>query len=170
VRALAAMAESNLVEPDMLAAVDRVNDRQKHVMTEKIAKHFDGNLKGKTIAVWGLAFKPRTDDIREAPALVLVDRLLEQGVRVQVHDPEALPNVREIYGDRLVYCELRTEALANADALVIMTEWKDYHRPNWEEMLTAMRSPTVFDGRNLYEPQRMREMGFRYYSVGRPAV
>lgn len=170
VRALAAMAAEHDLEPQMLTAVDRVNDRQKQVMIEKIEQHFEGKLTGKTIAVWGLAFKPRTDDIREAPALVLIDHLLQQGVRLQVHDPEAMPNVEADYGDKLVYCQRRTESLADADALVIMTEWKDYHRPDWQEMLTAMRSPTVFDGRNLYEPKRMRELGFRYYSVGRPAV
>ena len=170
VRALAAMATEHELEPHMLTAVDRVNDRQKEVMIDKIAQHFDGDLAGKTIAVWGLAFKPRTDDIREAPALVLVDLLLKQGARLQVHDPEALTNVRAAYGDKLVYCERRTEALDKADALVIMTEWKDYHRPDWQEMLSTMRSPTVFDGRNIYEPERMRELGFRYYSVGRPAV
>ncbi len=170
VRALAAMAASHELEPHMLTAVDRVNDCQKQVMIEKIEQHFDGDLADKTIAVWGLAFKPRTDDIREAPALVLIDHLLKRGVRLQVHDPEALANVRALYGDKLVYCERRTEALDNADALVIMTEWKDYHRPNWEEMLSVMHSPTVFDGRNLYEPERMRKLGFRYYSMGRPAV
>lgn len=170
VRALAAMAAEHDLEPQMLTAVDRVNDRQKQVMIEKIEQHFEGKLTGKTIAVWGLAFKPRTDDIREAPALVLIDHLLQQGVRLQVHDPEAMPNVEADYGDKLIYCQRRTESLADADALVIMTEWKDYHRPDWQEMLTAMRSPTVFDGRNLYEPKRMRELGFRYYSVGRPAV
>jgi len=170
VRALSAMAVEHELDPEMLKAVDRVNDRQKQVMIEKIEQHFDGKLEGKTIAVWGLAFKPRTDDIREAPALVLADRLLEQGARLQVHDPEALANVEAEYGDKLVYCQRRSEALEGADALVIMTEWKDYHRPDWQEMLSAMRSPTVFDGRNLYEPERMRELGFRYYSVGRPAV
>ena len=170
VRALAAMAVEHDLEPAMLTAVDRVNDHQKQVMIEKIEQHFKGDLKGKTIAVWGLAFKPRTDDIREAPALVLADRLLEQGARLQVHDPEAIENVRADYGDKLTYCRKRSEALNGADALVIMTEWKDYHRPDWQEMLAAMRSPTVFDGRNLYEPERMRKLGFRYYSVGRPAV
>lgn len=170
VRALAAMAAENKLDPAMLTAVDRVNDRQKHVIIEKIEGHFGGDLTSKTIAVWGLAFKPRTDDIREAPALVLADHLLKQGARLQVHDPEALANVQAEYGDKLVYCQRRSEAIKGADALVIMTEWKDYHRPDWQEMLSVMRSPTVFDGRNLYEPERMRELGFRYYSVGRPAV
>ena len=170
VRALAAMAVEHGLEPDILTAVDRVNDRQKQVMIDKIEQHFDGDLAGKTIAVWGLAFKPRTDDIREAPALVLADRLLKQGARLQVHDPEAIENVRAEYGDKLVYCQRRSEALKGADALVIMTEWKDYHRPDWNEMIAVMRSPTVFDGRNLYEPQSMRELGIRYYSIGRPDV
>jgi UDPglucose 6-dehydrogenase len=170
VRALAAMSAEQGLEPHMLTAVDRVNDLQKQVMIEKIEQHFGGQLAGKTFAVWGLAFKPRTDDVREAPALVLIDHLLAQGARLQVHDPEALANVRAIYGDKLRYCEQRTAALDGADALVIMTEWKNYHRPNWQELITAMRTPTVFDGRNLYEPERMRELGIRYYSVGRPAV
>lgn len=170
VRALATMAHEQGLDPHMLTAVDRVNSVQKQVMIEKIEEHFAGKLAGKTFAVWGLAFKPRTDDVREAPALVLIDHLLAQGARLQVHDPEALGNVRAIYGDKLRYCELRTEALDGADALVIMTEWKNYHRPNWQELIAAMRTPTVFDGRNLYEPERMRELGIRYYSVGRTAV
>jgi len=170
VRALVAMAEEHGVEPRMLRAVDEVNERQKDVMSDKVKKHFGGDLAGKTIAIWGLAFKPRTDDIREAPALVLIDYLLRQGVQVQVHDPEAMPNVRALYGDKIQYCDRRMQALRDADALVIMSEWKDYHRPNWEEMRQLMRSPTVFDGRNLYDLRRMLDRGFRYYSIGRPAV
>ena len=170
VRALTAMTEQHGLEPQMLRAVDRVNSLQKEVMVEKIMSHFDGQLAGKTFGVWGLAFKPRTDDIREAPALVLIDYLLEQGARLQVHDPEAVENVRAEYGDKLHYATRRVEAVQDADALVIMTEWKNYHRPNWDEILGAMKSPTVFDGRNLYEPERMRDRGVRYYSIGRPTV
>jgi UDPglucose 6-dehydrogenase len=170
VRALTAMALEQGLEPHVIAAVNRVNELQKQVMIEKIENHFDGKLGGKTFAVWGLAFKPRTDDIREAPALVLVDHLLSRGAQLQVHDPEALANVREAYGDKLRYCELPLEAVDGADALAIMTEWKNYHRPNWQEVLAAMRSPTVFDGRNLFEPERMRQLGIHYHSVGRPAV
>ncbi len=170
VRALSAMASDHGIEPQMLMAVDRVNERQKQVMIEKLEEHFDGKLAGKTIAIWGLAFKPRTDDIREAPALVLIDHLLKQGAKVQAHDPEAMPNVQAEYGDKVTFCKKSLEALQDADALAIMTDWNAYKRPNWEEVLRLLKSPTVFDGRNLYDPLRMRDRGFRYYSVGRPTV
>jgi len=170
VRALSAMASEHGVEPRMLDAVDLVNESQKQVMIDKIETHFEGQLAGKTIAVWGLAFKPKTDDIREAPALVLIDHLLKQGAKVQVHDPEAMPNVRAVYGDRITFCELSYGAIQDADALAIMTEWNDYKRPNWEEVLKRMKSPAIFDGRNLYDTDRMRDRGIRYYSVGRPVV
>ena len=170
VRALAAMAKSHGIEPRMLSAVDAVNNNQKQVAIEKLKSIFGADIKTKTIAVWGLAFKPRTDDIREAPALTLIDYLLGVGAKVQVHDPEAMANVRKVYGDKLTYCELQMPALAGADALCIMTEWNDYKRPNFEEMRTLMRTPIVLDGRNLYEPERMQAQGFQYHSIGRPAV
>jgi len=170
VRALSAMATNHGVEPRILDAVDLINEAQKNVMIDKIESHFDGKLAGKTIAIWGLAFKPKTDDIREAPALVLIDHLLKQGATVQAHDPEAMPNVREIYGDKVVFCEKSSEALRGADALAIMTEWNAYKRPNWEEVTKLLNSPTIFDGRNLYDTERMKDRGFRYYSVGRPTV
>ncbi len=170
VRALSAMSTSYGLTPRMLDAVDEINEAQKQVMIDKIETHFDGKLSGKTIAVWGLAFKPRTDDIREAPALVLIDHLLKQGATVQAHDPEAMPNVREIYGDKVVFCEKSSEALRGADALAIMTDWNAYKRRNWEEIKELMSSPTIFDGRNLYDTERMKTRGFRYYSVGRPTV
>jgi UDPglucose 6-dehydrogenase len=170
VRALEQMAIQHGVEPAMLRAIDTVNERQKSVMAEKVKEHFNGELAGKTIAVWGLAFKPRTDDIREAPALVLIDWLLTQGVNVRVHDPEALHNVRGVYGDKITYCEMRMDALDGADALCIMTEWNDYHSPDFAEMYQLLKSPVIFDGRNLYEPDRMRRRGYRYYSIGRPSV
>jgi UDPglucose 6-dehydrogenase len=170
VRALAAMASQLGVEPELLRAVDSVNERQKHVIIEKIIEDFDGNLRGKKIAVWGVAFKPRTDDIREAPALVLIDWLLQQGADVEVHDPEALGNVRAKYGDRLHYHTKPMEALDGADALAIMTEWSDYHRPDFVEMRRRLRQAVVYDGRNLYEPERMKSLGFWYHSIGRPAL
>jgi len=180
VRALSAMASDHGVEPRMLNAIDDVNERQKQVMIEKVEEHFKSQLAGKTIAIWGLAFKPRTDDIREAPALVLIDHLLKQGANVQVHDPEAMPNVRAHYAanvdggndnsDKITFCEQSSQALQGADALAIMTEWNAYKRPNWEEVLKLMKSPTIFDGRNLYDPIRMRDRGIRYHSVGRPTV
>jgi UDPglucose 6-dehydrogenase len=151
-------------------AVDEVNHHQKHVMIHKIEEYFRGDLKDKTVAVWGLAFKPRTDDIREAPALVLIDRMLELGANVQVHDPEATDNVRAIYGDKIKYASQPVDALEGADALSINTEWSEYHHPNFSEVKQRMNEPTVFDGRNLYEPEQMREEGFTYYSIGRLPV
>jgi UDPglucose 6-dehydrogenase len=170
VRALVRMAEEHGVEPRMLKSIDDVNETQKRVMIDKIDKHFGGSLRGKAIAVWGLAFKPRTDDIREAPALVLIDWLLEQGVAVRVHDPEAMENVQKKLGDKLTYCDKPVKALDKADALAIMTEWGDYQRPDFKEMLQRMRSPVIFDGRNLYEPWHMERLGFIYHSIGRPAA
>ena len=156
VRALTHMANEHGVEPSMLTAVDAVNEKQKQVVMEMVHEHFGDNLSKLNIAVWGLAFKPRTDDIREAPSLVLIDSLLDSGAKVRVHDPEAMDNVRA--------------TLESVDALAIMTEWKDYHRPNFVTMYELMRQPVIIDGRNLYEPSRMQSHGFRYYSIGRPAV
>jgi UDPglucose 6-dehydrogenase len=170
VRALVQMSRDHGLEPRMLEAVDDVNESQKRVLIDKIATHFADKLSGKTIAVWGLAFKPRTDDIREAPALVLIDWLLDQGASVRVHDPEAMENVRVQYGDRLTYCKKQMQALDGADALAIMTEWRDYQRPEFSEMATRLRSAVVFDGRNLYEPEIMQSHGFQYHSVGRSSV
>ncbi|MBX3427680.1 MAG: UDP-glucose/GDP-mannose dehydrogenase family protein [Pirellulales bacterium] len=170
VRALEAMALQHGVDPAILRAVDAVNERQKSVIADKIDAHFGGDLAGKTVGVWGLAFKPRTDDIREAPALVLIDWLLEKGAVVRVHDPEAVPNVRAKYGERLAYCQRRMDAAAGADALAIMTEWKDYHSPDFAELYQVMKQPIVFDGRNLYEPERMKRRGYCYHSIGRPTV
>jgi UDPglucose 6-dehydrogenase len=170
VRALAALARTHAIEPRVLDAVHAVNEHQKTVLIEKIERHFEGKLSDKSIAVWGLAFKPGTDDIREAPALRLIERLLELKATVRVHDPEAMNNVRAVYGDRLVYCQKRDDALLGADALAICTEWKQFVHPDFEEMRRVMRQPVIFDGRNVYNPERMREAGFTYYSIGRPAV
>ena len=170
VRALASMAKQVGVEPRIMDSVDDVNSRQKHVLIEKIETHFGGDLKGKTIAVWGLAFKPRTDDIREAPALVLIDRLLEIGAQLQVHDPEAMDNVRSLYGDRIKYAAQPMDVLEGADALAINTEWGEFRNPDFAEMKRRMVSPLVFDGRNLYDPEQMLSDGFTYYSIGRSPV
>jgi UDPglucose 6-dehydrogenase len=154
----------------MMEAVDEVNEAQKDVLFRKIEAHFDGALRGKTVAIWGLAFKPRTDDIREAPALVLVDSLLEAGVHLRVHDPEALANVKAIYGDKLTYCDRPYGALEQADALVIATEWNEFRSPDFEVMARLLRQPVVFDGRNVFDPPRMAALGFTYYGIGRAAV
>ena len=132
--------------------------------------HFDGQLRDKTVAVWGLSFKPRTDDIREAPSLVLIDGLLAEGARVRVHDPVAMDNVRGDYGDRLLYGSHPMDVLVGADALAINTEWAEFRNPDFAEMRRRMASPVIFDGRNLYEPKAMAAAGFTYYSVGRKTV
>jgi UDPglucose 6-dehydrogenase len=170
VRALAALARSYDMEPKILDAVHNVNEHQKTVLIQKIEKHFDGKLAGKAVAIWGLAFKPSTDDVREAPSLVLIDRLLDMKATVRVHDPEAMDNVRAIYGDRLVYCQKRDDTLRGADALAICTEWKQFVRPDFAEMKRQMRQPVIFDGRNIYDLQQLKGTGFTYYSIGRPTV
>jgi UDPglucose 6-dehydrogenase len=170
VRALAKTFQEAGLEPRLLDAVDWVNERQKLVLQNKIESYFDGQLASKTIAIWGLSFKPKTDDIREAPALVLVNRLLELGGQIRVHDPEAMPNVRRIYGDRLTYCDDPMSTLDGADALAIATEWSEFRTPDLTEMQSRMAAPVVFDGRNLYHPREMAEAGFIYHSIGRPAI
>ncbi|QDU99046.1 UDP-glucose dehydrogenase family protein [Lignipirellula cremea] len=167
VRALACMAEEHGLEPRILRAVDEVNSQQKHVLTDKVEQHFGDNLLGRTLAIWGLAFKPQTDDIREAPALVMIDRLLARGVNLRVFDPEALANVRAIYGDKLFYAATAMEALVDADGLAINTEWSEFRQVQFEMVKAKLKTPLVFDGRNIYEPDQMRRHGFTYYSIGR---
>ena len=167
---LASVARQHGLEPLVLDAVDQVNRRQKAVLAEKIEHHFQRQLADKTIAVWGLAFKPGTDDIREAPALTLIDRLLEQGATLRVHDPEAMADLRAVYGDKLIYCDQRDDALEGADALAILTEWKHFVHPDFDRMRGLLRRQLIFDGRNIYDPARMKDLGFTYYSIGRPPV
>jgi UDPglucose 6-dehydrogenase len=150
----------------ILRAVAGVNDAQKERLVAKIAAHFP-DVKGRTIAVWGLAFKPRTDDMREAPAITIIERLLSLGVTVRAYDPEAAPMARQIFDDRIVLCEKSYDALRGADALAIVTEWNEFREPDFEKMRSLLKTPVVFDGRNLYSPEHMRALGFRYYSIGR---
>lgn len=170
VRALASMARDHGLDPKIMDAVDAVNQCQKNVLVEKIEAFYGGQVAGKRIAVWGLAFKPRTDDIREAPALTLLNYLVERGAVPQVHDPEAIGHVRDLYGNKLIYCESAMDALNGTDALAINTEWKVYQNPDFDEMRTRMNEHVIFDGRNLYEPERMVRHRFTYHSIGRPAV
>jgi len=150
----------------ILEAVEAVNGAQKLRLAEKIERHF-GTLKGRTIGLWGLAFKPRTDDMREAPAISIVERLLAMGARVQAYDPEAGPTARRIFGNRITICEKSYEALSGADALAIVTEWNEFREPDFKRMRELLKSPTVFDGRNIYSPEQMRALGFAYFSIGR---
>lgn len=170
VRALMETFRQTGMDPRILAAVDWVNEQQKNVLPDKIESHFGKDIAGKTIAIWGLSFKPRTDDIREAPSLVLIDRLLKRGATVHAHDPEALANIKEHYKDKLLYFDQPMDAAKNADALAIVTEWQDFRTPDFEALKLALRSPIIFDGRNLYDAEKLEQLGFTYYSIGRPAV
>jgi UDPglucose 6-dehydrogenase len=167
VRALIATAHHLDVPLTLMEAVDRVNEAQKQVLVRKIRKHYGSTLPDTTLAIWGLAFKPRTDDVREAPALVLIDALLADGVRLRVHDPEALTNVRAIYGDKLVYCDRPYGALEGSDGLVIVTEWPEFRNPDFMVMHRLLRKPVIFDGRNLYDFKQLTPHGFTYYAIGR---
>ena len=170
VRAVIHMARTHGLPARMMEAIDEVNEAQKNVLVHKVLDHFQDDGAGKTVAIWGLAFKPKTDDIREAPALVLIDALLAAGVALRVHDPEALANVRTIYGDRLTYCDRPYGALEQADALAIVTEWNEFRNPDFEVMSRLLRHPVIFDGRNLYDPAKMAALGFTYHGIGRAAV
>ena len=150
----------------ILKAVDRVNQAQKVRFIAKLEQHF-GSLKGKTIAVWGLAFKPRTDDMREAPAIPLIFRLLEAKAKVQAFDPQAQPVAKKIFGNKIKLCNKNYDALKGADALVIATEWNEFREPDFTRMRKLLKSPVIFDGRNIYTPEQMKAQGFTYYSVGR---
>ena len=169
VRALASMTDANQCVPEMLRAVDSVNERQKTVLFNKVSDHFNGDLSGKRIAIWGLAFKPETDDIREAPALVLIKQLQDQGATVVAHDPVAIENVQK-ETEGVEFVERLLDALKDADALCICTDWKAYHQPDFAEMYQLLKSPVVFDGRNLFDPGRMKARGYCYHSIGRVAV
>jgi UDPglucose 6-dehydrogenase len=170
VQALICMARDLDMPVHLMEAVNRVNTWQKQVLVLKIRKHFGSALKDKTLAVWGLAFKPRTDDIREAPALTLLDALLAEGVKLRVHDPEALANVRMMYGEKLVYSDRPYGALEGADGLAIVTEWQEFRNPDFEVMRRLMREHVIFDGRNLFEPKSMHGHGFTYYAIGRKLI
>ncbi len=156
------------VDAGILEAVERVNDGQKRLPLEQLEQRFGANLTGRTIGVWGLSFKPETDDMRDAPALTVVAGLLERGASVKVHDPEAMEVARTHFGDRVTYCKSNYDAVDGADALVILTEWQPFRRPDLDRMRTLMRTPVIFDGRNLFEPAKLREEGFEYYCIGRP--
>jgi UDPglucose 6-dehydrogenase len=171
VQALARSARQAGYVPEVLDAVESVNARQKRVLFEKIRRHFGGELSGRTIAVWGLAFKPNTDDMREAPSRVLLTDLWGAGARVRAYDPVAVEEARRIFGARpdLELCDSMEGALAGADALAIVTEWQEFRSPDFDGIRAALRSPVVFDGRNLYDPALMQRFGFTYFAVGRGA-
>lgn len=155
------------MDPTLLEAVEEVNQRQKQMLGAKVLTRLGHSLRGRQVAVWGLAFKAETDDMRESPAIPLLDTILEAGGTVRAHDPKAMEVARELYGDRLYYARDPYDAVAGADALVIVTEWLVYRNPDFERMRSQLAQPLVFDGRNLYDPERMTRLGFEYHAVGR---
>jgi UDPglucose 6-dehydrogenase len=169
VRALARSAQDLRYDAQVLKSVESVNKRQKELLFRKIRKHFDGELRGKTIALWGLAFKPNTDDMREAPSRTLMEALWKEGARVKAYDPVALDEARRVYGDRpdLELCQNANATLEGADALAIVTEWSEFRSPNFDHIKKELAQPVIFDGRNLYDPAYLARLGIQYYGIGR---
>ena len=170
VQALAKSAEDVKYDFQILKSVMGVNENQKTKLVPKIKSYFNGDLTGKTIAIWGLAFKPYTDDIREAPALYNIDELLKLGAKVKAHDPEAMENVRELYGDKIELCSNQYDTLDGADALLIVTEWPVFRQPEFDTIASKLKNKVIFDGRNLYRVDEMEQLGFTYFSIGRKEI
>jgi UDPglucose 6-dehydrogenase len=170
VHALAKSAGEAGYDFKILKAVMQVNEKQKTSLVPKIKKYFNNNLKNKKIALWGLAFKPNTDDIREAPALYMIDEILKEGAIVTVFDPEAMNNVKRSYSEKICFAENQYDALKDCDALVIATEWSEFRTPDFERMNSTMKNKVIFDGRNVYDPNHMKELGFYYESIGRKTI
>jgi UDPglucose 6-dehydrogenase len=170
IKALIAMAAGCGVELDVLSGVESANERQKTILAAKVKAALGGDLKGKRIALWGLAFKAGTDDMREAPALTLIDALLREGATICAHDPAALEHSRGLLGNRIDYAETNYEALTGADGLVVVTDWNEYRHPDFERVKRTLKQPVIIDGRNLYDVEKMRELGVRYHSIGRPSA
>jgi UDPglucose 6-dehydrogenase len=166
VKALVRFAADKKYDFKILKAVNAVNDLQKRVLVKKIEDHF-GSVKGKTIAIWGLSFKPKTDDMREAPAVPIIETLLSKGAKIQAYDPEAMRVARGIFGSRISYTKRNYDALKGADALAVVTEWQEFREPDFARMRKLMRGAVVFDGRNIYQPSQMKSEGFTYYAIGR---
>ena len=166
VKALLKSAQDRGYDFGILCAVEAANEKQKQRLVEKMEGHFK-DLRGKTIALWGLAFKPRTDDMREAPAIPIIEMLLQRGARVRAYDPAAGPVARRLFNGRIALCEKSYDALSGADALAIVTEWNEFREPDFVKMRSLLRAPIVFDGRNIYSPEQMRALGFTYFSIGR---
>lgn len=167
VQALIRTANEHNYSLDILKAVDAVNYRQKEILFNKITKHFNGDIKGKTFALWGLAFKPKTDDMREAPSLVIIEKLLKEGANVIAYDPIAMDETKRIIGDKITYAKDEYDAVIDADALVLVTEWPVFRMPNFHVLEKLLKNKLIFDGRNIYEPEEMAELGFNYYAIGR---
>jgi len=169
VRALINASKHLNYEPRILQAVDAVNEHQRLVLVKKIRDWFDGSLEGKTLALWGLTFKPNTDDVRDAPSIVIIRELISQGAKVRVYDPIAIEQARPLFNSQVYFGKTNYDVLKAADALAIITEWNEFRRPDFEKMKQLMKHPVIFDGRNIYEPQMVTEKGFTYFGIGRAA-
>jgi UDPglucose 6-dehydrogenase len=167
VKALIKTSEDHGCTLQILKAVDKVNERQRVLLVEKLKKHFKGKVRDRRVAIWGLAFKPRTDDLREAPSLVIISRLLRIGAKVYAHDPVANGNAKKILGDKVHFSDSNYDVLKDADALIVVTEWSEFRQPDFDRMKRLMKSPVIFDGRNIFDPREMRARGFSYYGVGK---
>ncbi len=168
VRALQETARANGVELQVVGAVESVNERQKHLLAEMVFQSFGNDLSGKHFCVWGLSFKPETDDMREAPALVVIDRLLAAGATVSAYDPESIHEARRILGDRVKFADRALDAVDGADAILLVTEWNEFRSPDFDEVKRRMKAPVLFDGRNIWSPKDLRALGFEYRCIGRP--
>ena len=170
VQALIRTADENGYSLEILKAVESVNYRQKEVLFGKIKRHFEENIKGRKFAVWGLAFKPKTDDMREAPSLVIIDKLLEAGAKVVAYDPVAMEEGKRILGDKIEFAKDEYDACIDADALLLVTEWPEFRLPNFRVLQKLLKNNVIFDGRNIYDPEELSEIGFTYYAIGRKPV
>ena len=170
VKALIKTADCNNYSLEILKAVENVNVRQKEILLKKIKSHFKGKIKDKTFGVWGLSFKPQTDDIRNAPSIDIIENLIAEGSKINVYDPVAMEVSKIIFGNKVVFCKEPYDVLVNADALILITEWSEFRLPNFSIMEKLMKSKVIFDGRNIYEPSEMQELGFTYYSIGRKTI
>lgn len=166
VRALIKTAEQNGCRMRVLEAVEQVNEEQKGILFEKLSRHYNGDLRGKTITLWGLAFKPETDDVREAPSLVLIEKLIAAGCNIKAYDPVAMPSAKAAVGDRITYCRDMYDAAIDSDAIILITEWKEFRMPSLSVLERTMRHRVILDGRNIYDSEEMAEHGFTYYKIG----
>ena len=167
VKALVKTGMENNCEMKIVAAADEVNKKQREIFVNKIINRFKGNLQGKTIGIWGLAFKPKTNDMREAPAITIINKLLECGAKIQAFDPKAIDSAKFHFGDKITYCDTAYKALEKADCMVLLTEWNEFRRPDFERIKELLKAPIIFDGRNQYDENRLKQKGFEYYQIGK---
>ncbi|MBO4740005.1 MAG: UDP-glucose/GDP-mannose dehydrogenase family protein, partial [Bacteroidales bacterium] len=167
VKALIHTAKENGYTMQVIEAVERVNETQKAILFEKLQRYYNGDLKGRTIALWGLSFKPETDDMREAPSLVIIDKLLKAGCTVRVFDPIAMNECKRRIGDTVTYCKDIYETVESVDALMVVTEWKEFRLPEWNRIKNSMKTPVIFDGRNIYNPDELKTNGLEYFCIGK---